>query len=459
MEKFFKKISESVKDLLDIKIDKETVNVYICYLYLILMTVITPIIPLSKGVGLYSAKTTFYIVITLVILFAYIVVNYNTKIKKPSTYTYILLIYLTLVSISTIMSKYGTDAIFGNAGRGEGLITIFCYIVTVVIFSKNFKYNEKIVYLIMIAAIYVSIYGIIESVYGDPIDALNKKIVTKEMARSTMGNPNFFSSYLTLILPIAIFQYFNSEKKIYFYASATLFAALICSDTLGGYITFIIYFLFITIYSLIRQKLSKYILLKLLMFLIIITAIVYTLSIITNNNYMKQLLYIKSEAKLLIDKSDDFATNRGLVYKAAIKMIKENPVFGVGLDCFKNEILAKNYSDTFGTLINKYDKAHSEYLQIAATSGILSLVAYIFMVFTIIIKLLIKIVNDIKTKTDTNNSRLIIVIFLVICSYAFQALANISATQVAPLYYIALRNRAKFKFKKEERASRSNIIT
>lgn len=441
MKELFTKIKNKISCLNEIDFNREKINSLLCTVYVFLMTVIFPILPLGKDIGLYSLKTSIYIGLTLLVLGAYVTINYDRKIKKVSIYTYMLSIYTMILLISTILSKYGRHAYFGTGGRGEGFLTILCYVVTFIIVMKNFKYNEKTLWYILISACIVSLIGIIQVLYGNPIDLIQGINGKKDIARSTMGNPNFLSSYLCIILPISLFKFLNTENRWYMYISSMLFAGLIASNTLGGFITFIIYYLAITIYSLIRQRFNKDIVIKTIAFIFIMLAIVNSISLITNINYLGQILSLGREVELLKEGSSEFATKRGLAWKISFEMIERNPIFGAGLDCFALE----SNDGTYGgeeyinrTSLDFFDKAHSEYLQIASTSGIPSLIVYLAILFTIVIRLFIKIIVNFKKKIDTKYSRYIIVIFLIICSYAFQAAANISTTQVAPIYFIVL---------------------
>lgn len=67
---------------------------------------------------------------------------------------------------------------------------------------------------------------------------------------------------------------------------------------------------------------------------------------------------------------------REMAWKAGLRMVKEHPLAGIGLGEFKNEMVKYNDpGDTFASI------AHNTYLEVAAETGIPTLLAFIAMLF------------------------------------------------------------------------------
>lgn len=70
--------------------------------------------------------------------------------------------------------------------------------------------------------------------------------------------------------------------------------------------------------------------------------------------------------------------------EGCIKTIEKNPLIGSGTDTFRYSIEkyfpedGQDYIDVYGAII---DKAHNEFLQIAATMGIPALIVYLVFIF------------------------------------------------------------------------------
>lgn len=120
-----------------------------------------------------------------------------------------------------------------------------------------------------------------------------------------------------------------------------------------------------------------------------------------------------------------------------IDIIKEHPIFGVGPDCLKHEVYYNNKDYVKGNTI--VDKAHCEYLQIAVTTGVPSLIVYIVLISIILFRLLYKFIDIVKIKgANSKEAIFIVAVVASIFSYLFQAGANISVTSVAPLFWAML---------------------
>ena len=68
-------------------------------------------------------------------------------------------------------------------------------------------------------------------------------LIVQKFAVGNMVNPNFFSSFLLIFLPIYIIKYIDTLKIRYLLTATLLFVAFVCAKTLSGYLTFAIVFL------------------------------------------------------------------------------------------------------------------------------------------------------------------------------------------------------------------------
>ena len=112
-------------------------------------------------------------------------------------------------------------------------------------------------------------------------------------------------------------------------------------------------------------------------------------------------------------------------------IIQEHPFFGAGPENLKEALKqTKNKrSHAYGKLTgHTVDKAHNDFLHIAAVSGLPALLLYLlFLAF--IFK------DNIRDIIRTNTKS---VIALAVLAYAIQSLFNISVIAVAPLFWVLL---------------------
>jgi putative inorganic carbon (HCO3(-)) transporter len=125
-----------------------------------------------------------------------------------------------------------------------------------------------------------------------------------------------------------------------------------------------------------------------------------------------------------------------------LSVLKEYSLFGVGPDSLMEEIndIVK-YGDNKPIDNALIDKAHSEPLHIAVTTGVPSMIAYLIFSFSLILERFITILRDLKKsydKLDNDNTIFEIMLFISALSYFIQALINISVIHVAPMYWAML---------------------
>lgn len=334
-------------------------------------------------------------------------------------------IYALLIIISTVTSKYFPYPIIqGAIGRFEGAITLYLYIVLFYLTYKFFNWNEKFLPYIATSTIIVSTVGIVQAILYYVFGRTDEHIY---MAFSSFGNPNFFSSYLSMFLPIYMLVYLKKGNPFYLITSIITFGALVCTKTLGGYITFVIYFVIILIYAITQKFKFKNIWILVLSFIIMFSL----LNVCTKNIYINEVISLEKETENIENGSDSFGSGRGFIYKVSLNIIKQYPLLGVGPDSLGAYFMENIFFDPNYDSNRIYDKAHCEYLHIAVCTGVPSLICYITIIAIIGITIWKKHLSDKSNLT-------IFAVGLSILSYLIQATGNISVTHVAPIFWIIL---------------------
>jgi len=430
-----------------IKVDFTKVDEYICKCFAIFLFIIYILFPDKEiGVGVVSFKNMVLIVVTVVTFITVVASNILKGNFRINKYFVMLGIYLVLILLSGLNSEYPKNVWFGINGRYEGIVTLFCYFVCFYLFYKGFKYNEKIFDLVTIAVLIVSGHGILQALLTN-----TEYFVSNHpyMAYSNFTNPNMFSSLLTMFLPIYLVKYFVDKKdsEYYIYVCGIIFAALVCAKTFGGYFTFIVYFIILSIYFLVIAKNKRKVLLKLLILVSVFLLVFIVLNICNDFIYFEEIginaVDIKQTASG--EKVEEFGNHRMVIWKMCLDIINKYPVLGVGPDSLGDEVF-RNNMDKDGNLIDKNiaDKAHNEYIHVAVTTGIPSLMVYLCFIFTIVISLLLKYIKYVKDgKMLSENAMMLVAVASSISAYLIQAFGNISIFAVAPLFWAMLGIGAK----------------
>jgi len=280
------------------------------------------------------------------------------------------------------------------------IFLFYFFIYSLIINNINDKIQfDSLIKLFFIISIVIAGYALLQYYGFDPY--------LRELSAitSTIGQKNWVSNYLALIFPI-IFSYFLLENikknKLYYYLSLSIiYTTLIICQSRGIWIsiicTFLIGMFLICKYKIfdIFKKNKKWII------LIIITFLLITIIYSTDNPLNKSRLTVTQRALTILDEKDPSINTRLLIWRTTWNMIKNNPLFGLGIGnfklqylCYQADILIDNPN------LLKYAanarEAHNEYLQIGAEMGLFGLGLFVFIIYTFYTL----IINFIKKKSN-----------------------------------------------------------
>lgn len=301
-------------------------------------------------------------------------------------------------------------------------------------------------YGIIIASI-VSIYGLLQALLPSGTNLYIVPDITGMYAKGTMKNPNMFSSYICIFLPMISYCYISGKKNLSIISASLMCGALIVSKTLGGYLTCLGMLFVIIIYSVITSKEKGKVILRCVILSLLFVLIFLGLDFLKEGAYGNEAKATSVEIEKLKANDKTFGTSRLEIWQKGLEIVKNNPVFGVGLDNMDVEL--DGYIDNKDTDILykcRIDKAHMEYLQVALSTGVPSLIVYLVFHALIIFSLLKVVLNNKKKEENV----IYTMILISIVSYIIQALANFSVVQVAPCIWAILGMGANIVLKNNE---------
>ena len=343
--------------------------------------------------------------------------------KKITYVDLILYVLIILAFISTLFAQDKFISIFGETNRNEGLLTILNYYFVFLniknLSDKRYKYN--IVKIFLILGVIQVIYSIFQ-VYTN-FDFI-KHFSKEYMAMGLCGNPNFFGSYMVMLVLISSTLYLLKDKIIYFVLSLIYALGLFLANSTAPFIGFVLGLIFLIIVSF--KNINKINLIKLItLFIILFFINDYTLNLryetIKEDNRRYNIKYeITDTVNSIVSKNNEYnyGSSRIKLWKNLIPVAKKYYLFGAGLDN-----LRVVYPKDKGLV---YDKAHNIYYQILITNGIFALSIYCLLCLIIFIK-------GFKIKDN-----LYIALYVAFVGYSIQAFGNISVIDVAPYFFIIL---------------------
>lgn len=331
-------------------------------LLLILMIIFSP---LARGSVSPLAFGPLQIVTALALLLWFLRMFKEGAIKIKRTELDMPILIFALLAIASIFrSPYKYDSII-ELFKLLNLIAIFYLVVNNV---KERGQISKIVNIIVILGGALSLFGIIQYLGG----TANPWWSNKRFLSSVYVNHNHFAGFLELCIPLCLGLVLSEKtiekKSFYTYIIILMLAAFMFSMSRGAWLSLSISMtaMFVMLY---KRRLIRG---GFFIALLLLTAIAF---LIVKNVDMNLFLNRVASYKEL-----DFS-GRLEIWKAALNIVKERPLFGTGLGSFiyyfpKYRPLGFNLFANF---------AHNDYLQVASETGIFGLFCMIG-IFLLIVK-------------------------------------------------------------------------
>ena len=313
---------------------------------------------------------------------------YATIHHKSSTY--ILLIFFVWMMISTIVSESNLiQKLFGIYGRQTGLITFTSLIVLMWITMQNASklLTQRILQSLTMSGIISGLYGLIQFAQQDPFNWQNPY----SRVFGPMGNPNFHSAHMAMVALVSITSILHGKQDLksriihVFTVALSLLNIYATKSLQGGVIVVVIGLMLITTveYSNFVSKKLKY------SFRILIgVAVIYFVLDVLQKTPWPSLFYKES------------VSIRGDLWRSAWRIFLDNPIFGIGLDEFRDYY--RSYRDSrsliHSTNLLPADSTHNYFLDLLVGGGLplaLIYVGFQIYVFTIVCKQLVN-ASDLK---------------------------------------------------------------
>ena len=397
--------------------------VYIC-LYLVL---VTPLLVWGNLLFPYiSPKVFFFRIVIEIALFFYILLAFSCSKYRPkfSRLTYLILIYLFLITIASIFGVDFYHSFWSDIERGEGLLTIYHLFIFFILITSLFKREKdwfRFFNISIIVSLLVSLYAL-----GQKFE-LSFLLQSAGGSRlsSTIGNASFLASYLLIhVFLCFFFLYKKSKNWRIFYGLIILFEIYIILQTgtrgamlglLGGLI--LIAFLSILFSSNKKIKLSS---IGLFLILIILAGSIWFCqeqSWVQNNSILSRVTSIST--------TDTTTQSRLLAWQASWHGWSDKFILGYGYENFNVA-----FNKYFPVLIYRdsgsqiwFDRAHNTIIDQAVTGGILGLLAYLS-IFVFVFWIILRKIWLLRVKNNKTfyHSLEAIILFSLLSVYFFQNL-------------------------------------
>lgn len=384
-----------------------------------------------------------------------------------------ILLFLVSQIISTITSIDIHTSIWGYYSRSNGgLLSTLSYIILFYGFISNVEKTTALKFLkaIIISAVLVSLYSIPEHFGVSPSCIL----LTGEFSADcwvqdvqarvfgTLGQPNWLAAYLAMLVFPAIYFALTSKTKLsaFLYTLSTLLMYLAFTftysrgATLGLIAGFSVFAagLFLKSFTLNPLKLNlktnwpQTKLLGIIVLLFVLVNLYFGSALssfkLENSNIAARPSIIQQQTPSgtqLENGGTESGQIRLIVWQGAMEIFKAYPLFGSGVETFAYAYymyrpIEHNYVSEWDFL---YNKAHNEYLNYLATTGIFGFFSYLVIILTFLVFCIRYYILGIKQKSPDTYSLLLATSLLAgYVSYLVQNFFLFSVVNVALLFYL-----------------------
>lgn len=373
--------------------------------------------------------------------------GYRPKRKPlPSNLPFVFLgIYLLSAVLSFLFSPYrslkngmGKSAFLFGSGRYDGFLLLLCYAAAFLLLSFFGSFKKIHILVITGALTVMNIIGIIQTrginifkLY--PAEAHKGKL---DDFVSTVGNIDFFSSIISVFLPIVIFALFliklNIFEKIFLFISAALSVYLLFSLNVssGKLAVTVTACLAVPFLCFVKKKISlrgAVIILaaEALLFAVFLAAVYKFVPVNTGGASVNRPFLTEISNILHGEIDETTGTYRVGIWLSALKMWLKRPIFGTGMGAFMKAFADFTDGELAAFSFGKIDTCHNEYLQILCVGGAVGLASYIGFIISLIIE---------AFKHGRENPYIWVLLGGMFC-YLIQAFFNFSIIITAPVIW------------------------
>jgi len=412
---------------------------YIALFYVLAVFFIIPIYNRGTYDNISVHKTDVFLFLCGMTLVFYVIASVIEDLQKKDTESVrkkifsktdiSMAVFGGVILISALLSNSIKESVYGVPGFGMGALALGLMVLSFFYISRYFAYTRWVIHVIVVSSTIPTILAIINRMGFDPLimfeggtNPQNKLYV------STFGNYGWYSEYMSVIIPIAIYMFFmtkiNTEKILYgIFLAASGLAMVFCGTTML-YFSIAVALLF----TLKRKYMPKKRLLPKGTIPLILCAV----------------MVIYFAVIYFIGKNPDFANGRGFIWKLSFDLYGslsfKDKLIGVGPNRFMyavNDYLAQKpeIASAFKARFNDLalTSSHSEYLDYLICTGIFGLVSYLYMLFCVIERYLQVGVG----KRDKE------IAFVAVISYMVYSFGNFSMVCATPMFFILLGMVAK----------------
>jgi putative inorganic carbon (HCO3(-)) transporter len=366
--------------------------------------------------------------------------SYTLKLSIIKYFDIPVVLLLVTAAISTAFSINIYVSTWGPYLRHIGFLDYI--FLCIIYFLAGHVYNasglNKFINAMVICGSIVSLYAFMQDFQIDPF-MLHLNAVTRP--GSTLGYPVFLSGFLILIFPFTLRPFFQkrpADIKYYinYLPALLLFVTLIISKTRTVYIGLILQLLIAAVFFpyLYNENYTQFKKLRkigLVFAALLIISVIALLTLSPGNAFVNRFLSIFYAGD----------NPRLYVWVDSLKIIKSYFFTGTGIGNFSRafeEIVSQK--TILSDLKGFFDNAHSNYIHIFCTMGILGLGAYLYLIFS---NVFISLKSSVSKELNKDSKTFNLIFFCALAGYIIYGIADFDDLCIM-LYLILILSMIKY---------------
>ena len=296
-------------------------------------------------------------------LIGYLATSYKSKPIRLHTFEFTVTIVAAMFILSLLLSTLLTDSfivgLIGDTQRRNGFLSYLGLLIVLLHASRSINLSnvDKVYKTGILVGVTLSAYGVIQ-INGQDFIAWDNPY---NSMISTLGNPNFASSMLAVLMLIGIYGTMLKSVSLPFKILSSFLlvlgsTAIVASDSRQGLlVVFFSLIFYVSVYSFGKNK--------------ILGLLVTSASSISG---VLALLGMLQKGPLTSLLYKDSISVRGYYWRAGIEMFKDSPLTGIGVDrygAYFKEFREVSYPLKYGYEITS-SNAHNTFIQLFATAGV-----------------------------------------------------------------------------------------
>jgi hypothetical protein len=216
---------------------KLNISTYLSMITFIYIVLIIGIMPLYMKDGIYylgDAKYEYYMKASIILTGLLVIgviysIKEGLKFKLGGAVEYFLIAFLIESGISFLLSDYKDTAWSGYTDWYMGLLTWTLIIIWTISIMKFYNGDNKVWYIIFISVTIVAGIGLLNRFEQDPLNVfinMDRDEWNRRNLISTIGNINWFSGYMSVVLPLLIYLFYIEKGYKHVIAGISAFIGL-----------------------------------------------------------------------------------------------------------------------------------------------------------------------------------------------------------------------------------------